>query len=169
MSMKINGALLQVCAIVLCSVSILSRSATPAGASDMLVVRNAVVPGLADVHYTEQELKTLPQVTIRTRTEFTDGVVTFVGPLVRDVIAPVYKGNGTTMHMVAANDYAVDVPIADAKKYDVILAMSANGKRLSMRDKGPLWLMYPLDDHPELQASVYNARLIWQLTLVEIQ
>jgi len=167
--MKINGALLQVCAIVLCSVSILSRSATPAGASDMLVVRNAVVPGLADVHYTEQELKTLPQVTIRTRTEFTDGVVTFVGPLVRDLIAPIDKGKGTTLHLTAVNDYAVDIPIRDVTKYDVILAMSANGKRLSVRDKGPLWLMYPMDDFPELQDASYNAKLIWQLSTAEIR
>jgi hypothetical protein len=167
--MNVCRTLVQAGATILLSIAMLGHSAIPAAAAEMLVVRNVAEPGLAEIHYTEEELKALPQVTIRTQTEFTDGVATFVGPLVRDVIAPLDTGKGTTLHLVAANAYAVDIPISDMKTYDVILAMSANGNRLSLRDKGPLWLMYPMDDHPELKASVYNARLIWQLILVEIQ
>jgi hypothetical protein len=29
--------------------------------------------------------------------------------------------------------------------------------------------MYPLDDHAELQDPVYNIRLIWQLTEIELR
>ncbi len=47
--------------------------------------------------------------------------------------------------------------------------MYADGERLSLRDKGPLWLMYPIDDHAELQDPLYNVRLIWQLTSMELR
>lgn len=65
-------------------------------------------------------------------------------------------------------DYFVDIPASDFRRYNAILAMEADGTRLSRRDKGPLWLMYPLTDHPELQGDpVYITRLIWQLVRIE--
>lgn len=135
----------------------------------MLVVRNVADPDRPEVRLSEAELLAMPQVTLRTRTEFTDGVVEFVGPLARDVAALVGADGATTVHMVAANDYAVDVPLQDFHDYDVILAHSADGERLSLRDKGPLWVMYPIDDHQELQDPDYNRRLIWQLVAVELR
>ncbi len=52
-------------------------------------------------------------------------------------------------------------------EYDVIFAMSQNGERLSIRDKGPIWVIYPMTDNDELQDRVYNDRLIWQLVKVD--
>lgn len=135
----------------------------------LLVVRNLVEPSHPEARLTAAELRAMPQVTIRTHTEFTDGVVTFVGPLARDVVARVGVGPATTVHAIAANDYSVDFPLEDLFKYDVILAMKMNGKRLTLRDKGPLWIMYPLDDHAELRDPIYNQRLIWQLTTLELK
>ena len=123
----------------------------------------------AEVGFSEADLLALPQVTIRTRTEFTDGVVEFIGPLARDAVAFVATGTAANIHLVAANDYAIDIPLSDIADYDVILAMQANGERLTMRDKGPIWLMYPLDDHEEMQDPVFNNRLIWQLTTMELR
>ncbi|MHA1530220.1 MAG: molybdopterin-dependent oxidoreductase [Alphaproteobacteria bacterium] len=141
----------------------------PAAADELLAIRNAADPARAEVRFTEADLLSLPQVTIRTRTEFTDGVVEFVGPLARDAIAFIDAGAATTAHMVAANDYAIDIPFSDLVDYDVILALQANGDRMTIRNKGPIWLMYPLDDHAELQDPLYNNRLIWQLTLIELR
>ncbi len=161
--------LLRVCVCVLLTFFVLARTATPAAAEDLLVIRNAADPTRAEVRFSEADLLALPQVTIRTRTEFTDGVAEFVGPLVRDAIAFIGAGAATTAHMVAANDYAIDIPFSDLVDYDVILAMQINGERLTIRDKGPIWLMYPLDDHRELQDPMFNNRLIWQLTLIELR
>ncbi len=159
----------RICACILLSILILARTTMPAAAEDLLVVRNATAPAQAEVRFSEADLLALPQVTVRTRTEFTDGVVEFIGPLARDAVAFIETGAATTVHLVAANDYAIDIPLSDLTEYDVILAMQANGKRLSMRDKGPIWLMYPLDDHSELQDPMYNNRLIWQLTVIELR
>jgi hypothetical protein len=159
----------RICSWTLLTFLIVARTATPAAAEDLLAIRNAADPAQAEVRFSEADLLALPQVTIRTRTEFTDGVVDFVGPLVRDVVAFIDAGAATTAHMVAANDYAIDVPLSDIADYDVILALQANGVRLTIRDKGPIWLMYPLDDHAKLQDPMYNNRLIWQLTSIELR
>jgi len=142
---------------------------SPAFAEELLLIRNTLPVAKAEVRLSEEDLQTLPQVTIRTKTEFTDGVVEFVGPLARDAVALIDVGGATTAHLVAANDYALDIPLSDLMDYDVILAMQASGKRLSIRNKGPIWLMYPLDDHAELQDPVYNLRLIWQLVRMELR
>jgi hypothetical protein len=167
--MMAQGALFRFCACVLLTFFILAQTAMPANAQSLLVVRNATDPAQAEVGFSEADLLALPQVTIRTRTEFTDGVVEFVGPLARDAVAMIKTGTATSVHLVAANDYAIDIPLSDLINYDVILAMQADGKRLTIRDKGPIWLMYPLDDHVELQDSLYNIRLIWQLTRIELR
>ena len=160
---------LRVCSAIALAMTI-PMGALPAGAADpMLVVRNATVPDSAEITYTEAELLALPQVTIRTHTDFTDGAVTFVGPLARDAVSALPKGTATVAHLVAANDYAHDIPLSDFTDYSVILALSADGKRLSLRDKGPIWVMYPIDDHPELKDPVYNPRLVWQLTQIELR
>lgn len=147
---------------------LLTTGAWPAAADPILTLSNAEQPGVT-VELTEAELLAMPQATVRTRTIFTDGVVEFTGPLARDVVARIPVGGATTVHMVAINDYAYDLPLSDLTDYDVILAMSANGDRLTIRDKGPLWVMYPLDDHPELEEQKYNLRLVWQLRRLELQ
>ncbi len=164
-----QSILSRICACTLLTILVLARTAVPAAAEDLLVIRNATDPAQAGVRFSEADLLALRQVTIRTRTEFTDGVVEFIGPLARDAVAFIETGTATSIHLVAANDYAIDIPLSDLTDYDVILAMQANGARLSMRDKGPIWLMYPLADHTELQDPTYTIRLIWQLTTMQLR
>ncbi|MCH8166966.1 MAG: molybdopterin-dependent oxidoreductase [Proteobacteria bacterium] len=154
---------------ILLTYLVLAGAATPAAADELLVISNATDPARAEVRFSEADLLALPQVTIRTRTDYTDGVTEFVGPLARDAIASIGAGAATKVHLVAANDYAIDIPLSDFTDYDVILALRTNGERLTIRDKGPIWLMYPLDDHAELQDPMYNNRLIWQLTVIELR
>ena len=167
--MTTPNALLRICSCILLTVLVLARTAMPAAADELLVISNATDPARAEVRFSEADLLALPQVTIRTRTEFTDNVTEFVGPLARDAIASIGAGAATKVHLVAANDYSIDIPLSDFIDYDVILALQTDGKRLTIRDKGPIWLMYPLDDHAELQDPMYNNRLIWQLTVIELR
>ena len=48
-----------------------------------------------------------------------------------------------------------------------LAAMQADGVPLARREKGPLWLMYPISDQADLQDPIYIHRLIWQLEKVE--
>jgi hypothetical protein len=114
-----------------------------------------------------EALEALPQTTVVTENEFANGKVAYRGPLVRDVLSQLGLDGVSEVRLVAANDYFVDIPTEDFRAYDAILAMEADGQPLSRRDKGPLWLMYPISDHAELNDPIYLRRLIWQVVRIE--
>lgn len=77
--------------------------------------------------------------------------------------------DGTTLKVLALNDYATDIPADDATSYPVILASRLDGKELSVRDKGPLFVIYPFDLAPQLYNEVYFGRSAWQVKSIEVQ
>lgn len=141
----------------------------PALAGAMLTVINPTLGPDASKEFSRAELKELAQHSYQTTTEWTDGSPVFSGPLAREVIASVGVGDATTAIMIAANDYSIEIPIEELMKYDVILATAVDGKRLSLRDKGPIWVMYPRDHHQELQDPAFNGRMIWQMVRIELK
>jgi len=40
---------------------------------------------------------------------------------------------------------------------------------MSVRDKGPLWLVYPRHMNSQFGNDKYNARWIWQIATIEVQ
>ena len=113
-------------------------------------------------------LEGLEQRTIRTKTPWHEGEVEFSGPLLRSVLEAAGAA-GATMKVTALNDYTADVPVEDAETLDVILATRMNGKRMSVRDKGPLFVIYPFDTHPELYNEKYFSRSVWQIREIEVK
>lgn len=101
------------------------------------------------------------------QTPWTEGEVVFDGPLLRNILEHV-GASGKTMNVVAINDYSAEVPIEDAERLDTILALKMNGNLLSVRDKGPLFLIYPFDKNPELYNEKYFSRSVWQIKKIEI-
>jgi hypothetical protein len=113
-------------------------------------------------------LDQLPVHEIKTHTPWYDEAKTFRGPLLQDVLAKV-GATGKQLTITALNDYSVQVPTSDAEQYRVILARTLNGKPLSVRDKGPLFLVYPFDQYPELQNKLYYGRAIWQISAIKVE
>ncbi|WP_211217867.1 molybdopterin-dependent oxidoreductase [Fodinicurvata sediminis] len=118
--------------------------------------------------FDREMLETLPSQTLETRTVVTDGVKTFDGVLMRDLLAWV-EAEGETVTASALNDYVIEIPMEDFHDFDVVAATHMDGERLSPRDKGPLWIVYPRDDHEELQDIRYDYRWVWQLIQLEIE
>ena len=107
-------------------------------------------------------LDALPQHHISTTTPWYDGVRTFSGPLIKGLIKRLGT-NSKEIQAIALNDYSISLPVSDFDNYDVILATRVNGQPLSIREKGPLFVIFPFDQHPELKNEVYYQRSIWQL------
>ncbi|MFQ5774293.1 MAG: molybdopterin-dependent oxidoreductase [Kiloniellaceae bacterium] len=99
---------------------------------------------------------------VRTSTPWTKGQPVFEGVLVRDVLNAV-GARGDTVVATALNDYRVEIPVSDFLKYPVILAYKMDGERLKVRDKGPLWIIYPQDEYPELRTKKVQSRWVWQV------
>ena len=74
-----------------------------------------------------------------------------------------------TAHRVAANFNPVGArPAWDAVENGPILAYSQNGEMMSVRDKGPLWMIYPFDLNEDYRSEVIYSRSIWQLVKIEV-
>lgn len=115
-----------------------------------------------------QDLQRLPQHLLATRSPWNRGVHAYAGPLLRDVLAAV-GAEGRTIKAVALNDYQVSIPVQDARDWDVIVALEIDGHPMSVRDKGPFFIIYPFDSDIRLQSAAYFARSIWQLKSLTIQ
>jgi hypothetical protein len=112
-------------------------------------------------------LEALPQVSFATRTPWYAQPRRFTGPLLRDVLAAA-GAQGGTLRLVALNDYRVDMPFDDAQRHDVIVARLLDDKPMAVRDKGPLFVIYPFDSRPELRNAIYYSRSAWQLRTIEV-
>lgn len=118
--------------------------------------------------FTMDRLAKLPQASFVTQTPWYNKPVKFTGPLLKDVLAAAgVRGHKITA--VALNDYKVDIPFEDLNKYPVMLARLADGKPMAVRDKGPLFIVYPYDDYRELRKDIYYGRSAWQLSKLLIQ
>ncbi len=106
-------------------------------------------------------LEAMAKATVKTTTPWTEGVTTFEGVPLKDLLAAV-GATGTTISATALNDYSAPVPAADAET-GAIVAYRMNGEYMPVRGKGPLWIIYPFDERPELKAEAVYARSIWQL------
>lgn len=111
------------------------------------------------------DLKMLEQVgvtRVATSTPWTEGKPVFEGVLIRDLLKHV-GASGDIVTPVAINDYKIDIPRAELEKYPVLLAFRMNGEALRVRDKGPLWIIYPRDEFPELDTKPIQSRWVWQV------
>ncbi|MCB4366847.1 hypothetical protein KIH07_24180 [Hydrogenophaga taeniospiralis] len=113
-------------------------------------------------------IEALPQHSFTTSTPWFDKPVKFTGPLLSDVMAAV-KASGTVLGALAINDYRIEIPLSDTAKHEVIMARLINDQPIRVRDKGPLFIIYPFDRSIELRSSTYYERSIWQLKALEVQ
>ncbi|WP_082541625.1 MULTISPECIES: molybdopterin-dependent oxidoreductase [unclassified Rhizobacter] len=113
-------------------------------------------------------LQKLPQLSFWTRTPWYATPRKFTGVRLRDLLAAA-GAQGQLVRAVALNDYKVDIPIEDAATSDVMVAWLLDDKPMPVRDKGPLVIIYPFDDQPELRTAVHYGRAVWQLRLLDIR
>ena len=112
-------------------------------------------------------LQAMPVTTFVTTTVWTDGPQEFSGLELADLAAALGIEEGT-LRATAINDYAVDIPVSDAVEGGPILAYSQNGAIMSVRDKGPLWIVYPYDSNAAYKSEVVYSQSIWQLDRIEV-
>lgn len=111
------------------------------------------------------QLDALPQTTLVTETPWTSAPTTFVGPEL-ETLALMGPGKAVSAELHALNDYSATVPAQDWVDYNVILTTRINGAVPRVHEKGPYWLMYPVNVLPQPTPQVYITRMIWQVTSI---
>lgn len=128
---------------------------------------NRLVGGEPHAVFDMSMIERMPQSSLTTRTPWYSQPRTFTGPLLRDVLAAA-AAQGSILRASALNDYRVDIPMEDVQRFDVVLAHRLDDKPMSVRDKGPLFIIYPFDSRRELRTTVYYTRCAWQLKAIEV-
>jgi hypothetical protein len=112
-------------------------------------------------------LAAMPQHSFGTRTPWYPEPRRFTGPLLRDVLAAA-GAQGSMLRLLALNDYRVEMPFDDVLRHDVLLARLLDDKPMAVRDKGPLFVIYPFDSRQELRSPTYYSRSAWQLRTIDV-
>jgi hypothetical protein len=157
---------------------LLAATATPAIAGDngpgepsgpvILTVSGNIASGDDVARFDRAMLEALGTMTLRTSTAWTEGVREFEGVLVRDVLSTV-GASGDEVVAIALNDYFTSIPTAEFQEYPVLLALRMDGDYLHIRDKGPIWIVYPRDHYPELQNPMTDKNWVWQLSRLHVE
>ncbi|MEP2920619.1 molybdopterin-dependent oxidoreductase [Sulfitobacter sp.] len=113
------------------------------------------------------ELEALGTASIETTTIWTEGVQTFEGVPLAVLMQELGAQDGKIL-ATAINDYTIEIPLSDATENGPILALKMNGEQMSVRDKGPVWVVYPYDADADYRTEVIYSRSIWQLDRIEV-
>jgi len=136
---------------------------TPKGQVLLTVSGNITTTNDADTAVLDLEmLQTLETRKIETTTIWTEGTQVFEGVRLKTLVDALGL-EGNTLRATAINDYAVDIPFADATQDGPIVAYLLNGKEMSVRDKGPLWIVYPYDENADFRTEVIYWPLVAQI------
>ncbi|SMX38242.1 molybdopterin-dependent oxidoreductase [Octadecabacter ascidiaceicola] len=138
----------------------LSVFACTASAQDEIILQ--VSDAATSVELSLADLDAMSQVTFETTTIWTNGVVTFSGVSLKALLETLGT-NGDSIEMIALNDYSVTMPVSELATDAPIIATRMNGDVMSVRDKGPYWVVFPYDADPRLRTETVYSRSIWQL------
>lgn len=145
------------------------------------------LPGRADLHspngpvvltvsladgssaeFDQDALGRLPQDEFVTDTIWTEGPQTFRGVRLADFLNEFGVVDGELI-LFAVNGYSVSLPIAQIEPGGALLATKRNGQEMTLRDKGPLWLVYPYDQDERYRTEQIYSNSIWQLNRMEVK
>ena len=79
------------------------------------------------------------------------------------------NAEANTLKGKSLNDYPIEVSIADAREWPTIVAVKVDGKYISVRDKGPLWLVDLRRISAQFGNNKFNACWIWQIATIKVQ
>lgn len=113
-------------------------------------------------------LEAIGTVKIRTMTPWYEDAVEFEGVPMKALMERV-GAQGTEVTATALNDYRSTIPMQDFTDFNVILATKRDGEELPIRDKGPLFIVYPYDSDPKLANDKYYSRSVWQVKELDVQ
>ena len=147
--------------IIICAAFFVSTSNTMANDANEILL-SITHKGTNSVELDYHALVDLPSLTFKTTTIWTDGIQTFEGVPLKTLLIKAGITEGVVL-ATAVNDYAVEIPLSDISDTAPIVAYKNNEERMSLRDKGPLWIVYPYDSASEFQSEVVYSRSIWQL------
>lgn len=139
-----------------------------AGSKAARVVLTVSGPGDFTRDFTVSDLEKLPRAEIRTKTPWHDGLQHFEGVSLQALMDNLGI-RGRDAEVVALNRYRTTIPVSDFAEFKPILAYRRNGAPMEIREKGPLFIIYPYDSNPALKNETYFGRSAWQVRSISVE
>ncbi|GAA6200274.1 molybdopterin-dependent oxidoreductase [Aquicoccus sp. SU-CL01552] len=162
---------------VLCHVAaVVALSAAPLRAGELAAPEGDVILTVTGAITTTNDgdsarfdlgmLEALEDRSIETATIWTEGTKLFQGVSLSTLVDTLGI-EGDRLRATAINDYTVEIPLSDAVEGGPMIAYRMDGEVMSVRNKGPLWIVYPYDGNSDYRTEVIYSRSIWQLDRIE--
>nr|WP_242413537.1 oxidoreductase [Salinivibrio kushneri] len=122
---------------------------------------------VAKQSFTREELMQLADRTIETKTPWTEGKQVFLGVSAQKLLKT-HDKQGHALKVHALNDYWSKIPTDEINKYNPVFAIKKNGEWMPIRDKGPIWVVYPLSEFNQYDNEILHSRMVWQVNRIEV-
>lgn len=135
---------------------------TPAWAEPLLISGPS-----GEVSLSQEDILAMSDQQVVTQTPWTDDTLTFRGAPLAAVLARAGINDGW-VNARGLNNYSINVPVDQALAAKAFLAVHMNGELMRIKDKGPFWIVFPWDEHPELLTREIRAWSVWQLQALSV-
>ncbi|KAA2213245.1 molybdopterin-dependent oxidoreductase [Teichococcus oryzae] len=125
-------------------------------------------PGSTERRFSLEALEALGMAEFTTVTPWTPNPRRFSGVPLRKLLEAV-RAQGRELHVTALNDYRSVIPVADGVAAGALLATRMEGSPIRIRDFGPVWIVFPWSDRPELDRPALHHYAVWQLARIEVR
>ena len=116
----------------------------------------------SSLEMTLSEFEAIDKSIIKTKTPWHKEKTTFSGVSGKALLE--YLGaKATSVDAIALNDYKVSIPVSDLSGSGLIFATRKDDVPMSVREKGPIFVIYPFDANESLKNEVIYGRSIWQI------
>ena len=79
-------------------------------------------------------------------------------------------GKGAKLRVLALDAYVGEIPWSDLAQFQPILATTQDGVRLTRKNNGPLFVIYPRDKHSvALNTPAAQMRYVWQVCRIDVE
>jgi hypothetical protein len=114
-------------------------------------------------------IESVGQVEYKVTDPFESKDYTYRGPLMSDLL-DLWKASSdaTTLEVTALDDYVVNVPIAELRKYPVLFALQQDGQYMPASTRGPAMLVFPYNNF-EFDHVLYNDYWAWQIKSIAVK
>ncbi|MGF1696252.1 hypothetical protein L4C54_11325 [Vibrio lamellibrachiae] len=120
------------------------------------------------VEFDEGMIEQLDTSIIKTKNHVVKEVAIYKGPTLYDVLE-LAGSKGDEVKVIAWDDYVVTIPISTIKKYGVLLATHEDGKRMTLDDKGPFFVVFPFTEYSEIRNDLYYNLSVWQVKALVVE
>lgn len=121
------------------------------------------------VQLDQARLALLGENSIETTSIWTEGRHRYTGVLLADLLRWLDPdGSAVSIQLLALNDYAVDLPVKEVGAEAPLLAYLDDGVPMPVRDKGPVWVIYPYDSSEDYRTDTVFSRSVWQLDRITL-